>query len=337
MAEGENQDMNVWIYALGALSGEDIKIGHTSARRAVERLKQVNGSQTTSETYKVLVAVLGSRKDEQAIGQYFAHLRRTDKGARTEYFRAAPDLVEYINWLRSQWWVSVDGTDDAEGFAIEDSSHWLPRPDRRIPRSETDPAKLVQDDQDLEGPLAGTTWDWLVSIKAQVQDYFTDPAIVDAARQAMGGIDLDAASHWLANRELRIPDYFHTGRSAFTNDWHGRVWLNPPYGNNAPWIERICHYVNTGDVKQLCMLSPTWAFTTKQAEPLLELVSAHVLLSPTPTFWGNALGRTGSNHPHSVVYIGDRVDEFLHAFSAHGIPMQLSLASAGRHADTVRT
>ena len=39
------------------------------------------------------------------------------------------------------------------------------------------------------------------------------------------------------------------------------------------------------------------------------------ILSPTPKFWGNANGRTGKNHPHAVVYIGDRTSEFRDAFT----------------------
>ena len=81
-----------------------------------------------------------------------------------------------------------------------------------------------------------------------LQDYFTPPELVTAAAQAMGDIDLDAASHWVANRIHRIPDYFDANRSALTHDWHGRVWLNPPYGDNAPWFERALKFLDSGAV-----------------------------------------------------------------------------------------
>ena len=138
----------------------------------------------------------------------------------------------------------------------------------------------------------------------------------------MGDIDLDAASEALANRTHKIPDYFHTGRSAFDNDWHGRVWLNPPYGNNAPWFERILEFVTKGAVTQLCMISPMWAFQTQIARPVMELSSGLILLSPTPKFWGNAdPNRTGKNHPHGIIYIGTRTVEFYRAFKEFGFPV----------------
>ena len=315
--------MNLWIYILGEVTGEDIKIGHASADKPLrDRVKAVNREQTTPARYELLAGMLGSTKDEKAMHVYFADECRTDKGTKREYFQPTDRLIEYVNWLRSQWWVAHSDTEDAESFWVEDSSHWLPTPERRIGRTPIDAELIVQLDQDLDGPLAGTPWDWLVSDKAQVQDYYTPPEIVDAARHAMGGIDLDAASHYLANRVLHIPEFFHTGRSAFANDWHGRVWLNPPYGDYAPWFDRIMVFTEIGDVTDVCMLSPTWAFTTLQAEAFMGIVTAHVLLSPTPKFWGNSRGKTGSNHPHSIVYVGERVQEFCEAFDEFGIVME---------------
>lgn len=77
------------------------------------------------------------------------------------------------------------------------------------------------------------------------------------------------------------------------------------------------------DIEQLCMLSPVWTFTTQIAKPIVDLSSALTLLTPTPEFWGHPKGRTGTNHPHAVIYIGDRVAEFRQAFRKFGIPVKL--------------
>lgn len=164
---------------------------------------------------------------------------------------------------------------------------------------------------------------WFPHDKA-FRDYFTPPELIQAARLAMGGIDLDAASHPIANREHRIPDYFHINRNAFEHRWYGKVWLNPPYGNNAPWFDRIEQFLDSGDIEQLCILSPVWAFTTEQAKRIMRRSAAIVLLSPTPKFWGNADGKTGANHPHCVVYFGERIDDFVNAFVPFGIPIEMA-------------
>jgi len=313
-----------WVYILGEVSGEDVKIGRTSEKDLRKRLKAVNNEQTTSCQYRILVGVRGTAKDERALKDHFAEYVRTDKGARTEYFWPADDLVEYANWLRSRYWATLDGSEKSDDLPMEGAEHWLPDGNgRSTPRPLPDPHKLVQDYEDLQGPLAGTAWAWMVTARTGIKDYFTPPWLIEAAREAMGGIDLDAASHWLANREHKIPDWFHTGRSAFDNEWHGKVWLNPPYGNNAPWFERILEFYPSGPIEQLCMLSPVWAFTTKPAAEFMRFASGTVLLIPTPKFWGNVdPDKTGKNHPHMIVYLGPSQDRFFSAFSQYGLPFE---------------
>lgn len=314
--------INCWVYLLGEMTGTDIKIGRSTGETMRSRIAQVNAEQTTSAEYRLIAALRGDPKDEASVKRFFGEFRRFDKGKRTEYFKPELPLLEYANWLRQWWWVTVDADEPISGLEAVSPDHWLPTSSRRLPAPLADPGQLIQSYQDLEGPLAGTPWDWMLSPLPSVQDYFTPPELLDAARRAMGDVDLDAASHPIANRTLRVPDYFHINRSAFDHDWYGRVWLNPPYGNNAPWFERLLTFIENGSVEQLCMLSPVWAFTSEQAKPVMERSAATVLLQPTPRFWGNADNRTGSNHPHAIVYFGTRISEFLTAFAPHGIPWE---------------
>jgi hypothetical protein len=305
---------DLWVYILGEKAGEDIKIGETKGRTILPRLADVNGDQTTNAEYVLLAGVRGSHKDERHLKNYFAEYQRHDKGNRTEYFDPAPSLVEYAAWLRSRWWVTVDPEAPLFDHPAEDPTHWYPADDRRHRKPPDDPTKMVQDYEVAPGALP-SPWAWFPNPTQSFQDYFTPGEIVDAARQAMGDIDLDAASHWAANRTHQIPDYFDAGRDAFKHDWHGRVWLNPPYGNNEPWFNRALEFVRSGAVTQMCMLSPMWAFTTSIANEFMTATSAMCILSPTPKFWGNAGGKTGTNQPHAVVYVGDRGAEFRRAFS----------------------
>lgn len=328
IGEGAACMSSQWVYILGERTGADVKIGHTGASTAAERVTGVNRDQTTDEEYVCLAAVAGSLKDEETLHRAFAHLRRR-KGRKQEYYEPASELVEYAAWLRSQWFVSPDGIDNREGWAEVEPDVWLPDGNgRRMPQPIPSPERIVQDFEALEGPLAGTPWSWFPSPKASVQDYFTPLEIVDAARRGMGDIDLDAASHWLANRTLRVPRYFHIGYSAFDHDWEGRVWLNPPYGENAKWWPRALEFVESGQVEQICILSPVWAFTTHIARALMDRSAALVLLTPTPKFWGNSDLREGSNMPHAIVYIGERSDEVLRELRPFGIPCQLLLDRA---------
>ena len=61
-------------------------------------------------------------------------------------------------------------------------------------------------------------------------EHYTPPSIVEAAREVMGGIDLDPASCRKANRHIKAERYFTQKDNGYLQDWHGRVFLNPPGG-----------------------------------------------------------------------------------------------------------
>ena len=294
-----------WVYVLGETNGVDLKIGYTNNTKQGQtvqpRLKEVNGRWNGQREYVVLAAVRGTKNEEEVMLSAFEV--RDDLGPNKEYVWPTAGALEYVNWLRSQWYVSADGRDRADGFPVVDPTQWLPGPGRMRGRPVDDLGKLIQDYEMRNDHLANTFWAWMVDPAASIQDYFTPTELLGAARDAMGDIDLDAASHWLANKTHQVPDYFDINRSAFDNRWYGRVWLNPPYGDNAPWFREIARYLDSGDIDQLCMLSPVWAFTTTIARPIMRRSSAFILLNPTPRFWGNKENRTGTNNPHGIAYI----------------------------------
>lgn len=316
------------VYFYGTGDGKMIKIGKTRDPLRVRRQSLEQG-QLVKPNYRLLAAVHGGRTQETALHERFAALHVSDSGSK-EIFYAEPELVRYVNWLRQQWftWAEEDdGPDDQPDFA-----QWRPGPGREVDWQQSDPDVLIQLYEAEPGSLFGTPWAALSRPPPKHNDYYTPPGIVALAREAMGGIDLDAASHWVANREHRIPVYYHVFRSAFDNPWFGRVWLNPPYGDNKPWIEQIIRYWDAREVEQLCMLSPVWAFSAQQARPLMDRSSAMLLLSPTPSFWGrNRKGQDstatdpqwGSNMPHAIVYLGHRAAEFRTAFASRGVFMSL--------------
>lgn len=311
--------MNRWIYFFGTDDRRLIKIG-TTTQPLKKRAQGILNGQMSPVKIHLLAAVHGDPHCEKGLHRHFAHLRDQNVGS-TESFHAEPELVEYVNWLREQWWTAL-GYDDEDRTECPSWNEWRPQPGRRSSLREEDPTALLQP-YDAFGPLAGTPWAPMSTPEPVGNDYYTPMNIVDAARVGMGGIDLDPASHWRANREHKIPVYYHLGRSAFDNPWFGRVWLNPPYGDNGPWIKEILRYWRSGDITQLCMLSPVWVFTAKQAAPLMEVASSMILLTPTPTFWGQPDGKTGTNHPHAVVYLGSRTRDVRAALQPFGIPVKL--------------
>ncbi len=66
-------------------------------------------------------------------------------------------------------------------------------------------------------------------------EYYTDPNILEAVRIVMGGIDLDPASSFAANRHVKAERFFGTQQDGtwidgFQEIWKARtIWMNHPF------------------------------------------------------------------------------------------------------------
>lgn len=88
--------------------------------------------------------------------------------------------------------------------------------------------------------------------------WFTPPQIVRAAAQAMGGLSLDPCCHpaapayGLADASICLSD----GGDGLRDPWPGEggVWVNPPYSDVRPWVER-CR--EAAKVRPVIMMIPT--------------------------------------------------------------------------------
>lgn len=77
----------------------------------------------------------------------------------------------------------------------------------------------------------GLTWD-----PNSTDVWFTPPHIFDAL-----GIDFDLDPAAPPGGVPWIPakDHYSEIDDGLIQPWHGRVWLNPPYSNPRPWLERL--------------------------------------------------------------------------------------------------
>ena len=65
---------------------------------------------------------------------------------------------------------------------------------------------------------------------SETEEHYTPPRIVNAARLALGHIDLDPASCEEANAWIKASRIFTREDDGFIKPWSGRVFLNPPGG-----------------------------------------------------------------------------------------------------------
>src|SRR5262249_39241039 len=79
-------------------------------------------------------------------------------------------------------------------------------------------------------------------------EWFTPAEYVELARQVLGGIDLDPASHVEAQQTVRAKRYFTKADDGLSRKWPGRVWLNPPYARTLipQFIKKLLAEVKAG-------------------------------------------------------------------------------------------
>ena len=94
-------------------------------------------------------------------------------------------------------------------------------------------------------------------------EWYTPDQYIDAARAVLGTIDLDPASSEIAQRRVAASKFFTLETDGLAQDWHGRVWLNPPYAQ--PHIEyfadKMIAQFKCGNVKSGIMLTHNYTDT----------------------------------------------------------------------------
>ena len=144
--------------------------------------------------------------------------------------------------------------------------------------------------------------------------------IVDPARAALGGFDLDPASCEEANATIRAARFFSIEDDGLAHPWTGKVWLNPPYsgsGTLLAWIGKLLADVESGSVVEAVALLPAYV-ETKVLQAVLARCDAVCFPSQRIQFDRPGLP---SMHPpagSAVGYFGPRPERFRDAYSDRG-------------------
>ena len=152
-------------------------------------------------------------------------------------------------------------------------------------------------------------------------EWYTPAEYVLIARGVMGGIDLDPATAETAQEYIDAERYFTIDDDGLSNDWSGRVWLNPPYSKDlcGRFAEKLLDHFIAGDVTQAVVLVNN-ATDTGWFQSLSKIASAVCFPSGRIKF----LGADGNekNTPlqgQAFLYCGNRVQRFAKAFEAIGL------------------
>lgn len=85
----------------------------------------------------------------------------------------------------------------------------------------------------------------LVQHLTGTDEWYTPKIYLDAAREVLGGIDLDPASSEEANENVQAARFYTCdgiiGETTLKRLWGAHsLWLNPPYSHTADWVDKWC-------------------------------------------------------------------------------------------------
>ena len=147
-------------------------------------------------------------------------------------------------------------------------------------------------------------------------EHYTPVKYIDAARQVMGGIDLDPASCAQANDVVGATEFFDQSANGLQQNWHGRVWLNPPYGDlPGLFITKLTTELSAKRVSSAIVLVNAHCTDTTWFRPLWDSVLCFT--DHRINFYGDDT-RSGSTHGSVFAYFGYSRRAFASAFSQFG-------------------
>jgi ParB family chromosome partitioning protein len=154
------------------------------------------------------------------------------------------------------------------------------------------------------------------------QDWYTPAVYLDAARAVLGAIDLDPASSDAAQQMVQAGTYFTKENDGLKQPWAGRLWMNPPYAQPfvTQFTEKLAEHFKAGDVSAAVVLVNN-ATETQWFQTLASEASAVCFLVRRVRFLDadGSCPKGGPLQGQAVLYLGDRVDRFLAAFTPLGM------------------
>lgn len=151
---------------------------------------------------------------------------------------------------------------------------------------------------------------------SESNEYYTPQEYLRAARNVMGDIDLDPASCAAANGRVQAGQFYSKQDDGLREDWHGRVWLNPPYGRKTgDFIEKLMQEYRAGRVDEAVVLVNAHSAETNWFEPLW---NGLICFTDHRIDFHTQEDKGGSTHGSAFSYFGPHTDRFIEEFDRFG-------------------
>lgn len=155
-------------------------------------------------------------------------------------------------------------------------------------------------------------------------EWYTPQEYIEAARDCLGTIELDPASSEYAQQTVSAENYYTIEDNGLCQDWHGKVWLNPPYSQPdiSHFAEKMASEYEAGNVSEAIMLTHNYT-DTGWFHRAASAASA-ILLTRGRIGFVNPEGEKASpTQGQAFFYYGNDVEAFAKSMGHYGLLVTL--------------
>ena len=155
-------------------------------------------------------------------------------------------------------------------------------------------------------------------------EWYTPPEIIEAAREAMEGIDVDPASNEEAQAWIKARTFYTKKTDGLAHEWHGNAWINPPYAKGLVdrFAIKLLEEIDAGRVQEAIWLSNA-SYDTRWGQDLCERAISLCMVAGRLRFTPGSGQAAGAGAWASMIlYFGMSAVRFRNAFEPHGVIWQ---------------
>ena len=155
-------------------------------------------------------------------------------------------------------------------------------------------------------------------------EWYTPKKYIEAAREVMGGIDLDPASSDVANEVVQAARYLTKEDDGLSQAWSGRVWLNPPYTASliSNFIRKLLDHHQAGEVPQAVLLTSNGT-DTQWWHDAIGVCALACFTQGRVHFYSPVREQASPASGNTFFYFGNRVAAFRETFREFGAILRL--------------